>query len=664
MGKHARDAGGDFRAADAAKAGASSAPIAGQAPPDDLTILERIVEGTGHATGEAFLQSLVRSLASVLNVRYAFVAEFAGVPTRVRTLAFWAAGRIAENVEWDLAGTPCEEVVAGRLCHHPAGVSRLFPRDAPLVEMRIESYLGVPLIGARGETLGHLAVFDERPMPHEPRGLSVFRIFAQRAGAELDRLHTERSLRESERQFRDLFEQAPIGYVYEDTETRFLSANSTALKMLGVRPEEVRDTVGLTLVADTPENQARVRQSIAAEQAGRELPCIELELRRKDNGRPVWVQRWSRPEPGGRHTRTMIIDITERVLAERERSRLQQQNVYLQEEIKSVHNFEEIVGRSAALREVLAKVELVAGTEATVLITGETGVGKELIARAIHSRSRRAGRPLIKVNCAALPTGLVESELFGHEKGAFTGAVNRRIGRFELAEGGTIFLDEIGELPLDVQVKLLRILQEREFERIGGAKTIRADVRIIAATNRDLPAAIASGAFRQDLYYRLNVFPLHAPALRERREDIPLLVHYFVKRSAAQVGRAIEHIAPHTLKRLIEYDWPGNVRELENIVERAVILSPGPELLVPESVLAATAPVSAAAAAGANPPLPGALDRTLEQVEREHIIATLQSTKWLVEGEHGAARSLGLHPNTLRSRMKRLGIQRSAEAAS
>jgi len=659
MGKHARDAGGDSRAAAAGAAATPTALVAGQAPLDDLAILERIVEGTGHATGEAFLQSLVRSLASALDVRYAFVAGFAGSPTRVRTLAYWAVDRIVDIVEWDLAGTPCEEVIAGRLCHHPSGVAHLFPGDAPLVEMKIESYLGVPLIGARGETLGHLAVFDERPMQRQPRSLSVFRIFAQRAGAELDRLEAERALRESERQFRDLFDEAPIGYVYEDTETRFVSANGAALKMLGIRAEEVRQIVGLSLVADTPENQARVRQSLAAEQAGRELPCIELELRRKDDGRPVWVQRWSRPEPGGKHTRTMIIDITERVLAERERARLQQQNVYLQEEIKSVHNFEEIVGRSAALTETLSKIQLVAATEATVLITGETGVGKELLARAVHSRSRRAGRPLIKVNCAALPTGLVESELFGHEKGAFTGAVNRRIGRFELAEGGTIFLDEIGELPVEVQVKLLRVLQEREFERVGGDRTIRADVRVIAATNRDLPAAVASGAFRQDLYYRLSVFPVHAPPLRARRGDIPLLVHYFVKRSAAQIGRSIEHIAPETMQRLVEYDWPGNVRELENIIERAVILSPGAELLVPEGVLAATAPAPAA-----RPPSPAVLERTLEQVEREHIIATLQSTKWLVEGEQGAARALGLHPNTLRSRMKRLGIERSAEAAS
>ena len=272
------------------------------------------------------------------------------------------------------------------------------------------------------------------------------------------------------------------------------------------------------------------------------------------------------------------VDITDRVLAEAERTRLQQQNLYLQEELKSVHNFEEIVGRSPRCWRCSTRSAGWPPTDATVLINGETGTGKELIARAIHSHSRRAARPLIKVNCAALPAGLVESELFGHEKGAFTGAIARRIGRFELADGGTLFLDEIGELPPETQAKLLRVLQERELERVGGGAPIKVDVRIIAATNRDLLKAVREKTFREDLYYRLSVFPVPLPPLRDRAEDIPLLARFLVDKFAARTGRRIEGVSPQTLRRLAAYRWPGNIRELENVLERAVILATGPTL--------------------------------------------------------------------------------------
>jgi formate hydrogenlyase transcriptional activator len=413
---------------------------------DDIAVLQVLVAGTASGTGEVFLQSLVRHLATALNVQYAFIAEFADVRSRVRTRAYWARDQIVENVEFDLAGTPCEDVINGRLCHHPQCVADLFPNDLPLCEMCIESYLGVPLVSDAGSVLGHLAVFDVRPMPPEPKRLQVFRIFAARAAAELDRLRMERELAQSEQRYRDLFEQAPIPYVYEDTDTRFINANAAFMKLLGLKPEDVPGTFGLSLVSPDPAGRARLDHAFADIKAGRQRELIELELRRKDNGQPVWVQFWSRPDLDGKNTRTMIIDITDRVLAEREGARLQQQNLYLQEEIKQVHNFEEIIGRSGPLKCVLENVERVAQTDATVLITGETGTGKELIARAIHSLSNRKDKPLIKINCAALPSGLVESELFGHEKGAFTGAITRRIGRFELAAGGTIFLDEIGEI--------------------------------------------------------------------------------------------------------------------------------------------------------------------------------------------------------------------------
>ncbi|HEX6884653.1 MAG TPA: sigma 54-interacting transcriptional regulator [Planctomycetota bacterium] len=625
---------------------------AGEESDDEL--LRRMLEGTARATGAEFFRALVRNLAMSVRAAYAFAAEVTPDRQHVRTLAVWGLGQFQADVEYPLDGTPCEDVIRGELCHHPHGVQARFPRDAMLVEMGAESYLGVPLQDDQGQVLGHVAVLDTRPMSEEPRRLSIFRIFAARAAAELVRLRTQAALAESERRLRDLFEEAPIGYVYEDTETRFVSANRAAQEILGLRPEEVPGTVGMTLVAPTEENQARVRASLEAERAGRELPFIELELRRRSDGRSVWIQRFSRPEPDGKHTRTVLVDITARVLAERERARLSQQNAYLREELKSAHDFEQIVGSSPGLRAALDKVRQVAPTDSTVLILGETGTGKELIARGLHAASRRKDRPLIKLNCAALPTGLIESELFGHEKGAFTGALEKRVGRFALADGGTIFLDEIGDVPPEVQVRLLRVLQEQEFEPVGSAKTVKVDVRVIAATNRDLAKAVAAGDFRADLYYRLNVFPITVPPLRERREDVPLLAHYFTARYAARIGKRFDAIAEETLLRLAEYSWPGNIRELENVIERAVILAPEGRLVVDPGMLRA----EVALAAGERAPAAPSTDLTAAENERAHLLAALERSGWRIEGERGAAKALGLHPNTLRSRMKRLGLQR------
>jgi PAS domain S-box-containing protein len=614
---------------------------------DEIAALKAILEGTAPTTGQDFFQALVRHLAAAIDASYAFVAEFTQDKTRVRTLAFWANNHLQDNLEYDLAGTPCEDVVRSGLCHYPAGVVQKFPADEALAEMGVESYLGVPLLDRQQNVLGHLAVLDRRPMPAEPRRLYTFRIFAARAAAELQRLRMERMLHDSEQRFRDLFDEAPIAYVFEDTETRFVKANQAAMKLLGLKPEDVPGTIGLSLVAPDQAVQERIHGAFADIQKGEERSLPELELRRKDNGRPVWVQFWSRPEPDGKHTRTMILDITARVLAERESARLQQQNLYLQEEIKTARNFEEIIGRSPALAAVLEQVRRVAPTNASVLITGETGTGKELVARAIHSVSKRGNKPLIKVNCAALPTGLVESELFGHEKGAFTGAIARRIGRFELADGGTIFLDEVGELTLETQAKLLRVLQEGEMDRLGGKSPISVDVRVIAATNRDLAKAARDKTFREDLFYRLNVFPLQLPPLRERTGDIPLLAHYFANHVASQLGKTVESIGRETMQRLLAYRWPGNIRELENVIERGVILANGATLEIgPEMLTMGHEPPAAAFAAD------------LETVERNHILTVLEQTQWRIDGAKGAAQILGLHPNTLRSRMKKLGIAR------
>ena len=336
------------------------------------------------------------------------------------------------------------------------------------------------------------------------------------------------------------------------------------------------------------------------------------------------------------------------------RERLLLENDYLRQRVVHSEGFEDIVGESQALRNVLFQVEQVAGTEATVLLLGETGTGKERIARAIHARSARRDRTLVTVNCAALSPTLIESELFGHEKGAFTGAVSRKIGRFELASGSTLFLDEISEIPLGLQAKLLRVLQEGEFERLGSSATHKVDVRVIAASNRDLLTAAREGTFRSDLYYRLGVFPIRVPALRERKEDIPLLVWYFLGQLGATLGKKIERVPSASMDRLLRYDWPGNVRELRNVLERAMILSPGPVLLLEEISDDPRAPVAVAAG--------GEGVRTLEDVERDYILRVVESCGWRVRGPGSAAKLLGLNASTLYSRMKKLGIRRSAAA--
>ena len=359
-----------------------------------------------------------------------------------------------------------------------------------------------------------------------------------------------------------------------------------------------------------------------------------------------------------------VQDITEQKTASRKlqkalrrirqlKDRLQEENLYLREEIRGNRGHGEIIGESESLQHALRKVENVAGTDANVLLTGETGTGKELFARAIHNQSRRKDRTLVKVNCAALPPSLIESELFGHVEGAFTGAIADKAGRFQLADGGTLFLDEIGELEPEIQAKLLRVLQEGEFERVGGTETIKVDVRVIAATNRDVDEDMRDGTLRRDLYYRLAVFPIEIPALRMRREDIPLLVWHFVDAKRHRMGKDITRIPADMMNELLGYDWPGNVRELENVVERAMILSTGPTLALEPAFAGAVVGTFAAAGRRSEPS-----SSNLEDIDRAHIVEVLNACDWKIKGASNAAQRLGLKPSTLRYRMKKLGIER------
>ncbi len=396
---------------------------------------------------------------------------------------------------------------------------------------------------------------------------------------------------------------------------------------------------------------------------GRAFGTLNLAGRRADAFSPQDVELM-------RQVAAQIAIAVENALAFEEidtlKNKLAEEKLYLEEEIRSEFNFEEIIGESSALKRALAQVELAAPAGTTVLLLGETGTGKELFARAIHNRSPRRDRTFVKINCAAIPSGLLESELFGHERGAFTGAINQKIGRFELADRGTLFLDEVGDIPLELQPKLLRVLQEQEFERLGGNRTQRVDVRVVAATNVDLSKLVAQRAFRSDLYYRLNVFPIQIPALRERTEDIPLLVRYFVQKFSRSLNKAVEYIPADAMDALASYSWPGNVRELENLIERAVLLSPGKELRVPLSELRSAPNVSSNAVTGPSSSFtsltsPTSLTSsisTLEEAERQHILRALKQTQWRIAGPKGAAAILGMKRTTLQARMRKLGIRR------
>lgn len=607
--------------------------------------LRVIAEGTAAQVGVDFFASLVKHMATALKVDYAYISQLAQDGTRFCSKAAWGKGQPLPPFDVPARG-PCETVLKNVCIHHPNKLRELYPHVQLIQDIGVDSYCGVPLVDSTGKVLGHLAVMDSGPMPDEQLVRSILSIFAARATAELERAQMDTMLREKEERLRDLFDEAPIAYVHEGLDSKFIRANKTAMNTLGITPDQVRNMYGASFIPDTPDAQRRLKEAFDSIGKGVDTSGVVLELRRKDNGKPLWIKWWSRPDPSGAYTRTMFVDITEQVLMEQEKARLEAQNVYLQEEIKGNHNFEELIGSSTTLKKVLKAVERVAPTDSTVLVTGETGTGKELIARAIHNLSPRKNKPLVKVNCAAIPAGLIESELFGHEKGAFTGALTKKTGRFEVADKGTIFLDEIGELPLDLQSKLLRVLQEGEFERVGGTQTFKVNVRVIAATNRNLEQLSKIGQYRPDLYYRLNVFPIQLPALREREGDIPLLAQYFVHKCAVNLGKKIDRIPERMVTALQRYQWPGNIRELEHVIERAVILSDGPEL-EPIDWLSHSDNRTGSTKA-----------MTLEEMERQHICDVLEQTNWRVSGDKGAAAILGLKPTTLEARMKKLGIVR------
>jgi formate hydrogenlyase transcriptional activator len=449
--------------------------------------------------------------------------------------------------------------------------------------------------------------------------------------------------------FERLFEFSPDAIVVSDHEGKISEVNAQVERFFGYGRSEL---LGQPVEILIPERfrQAHPRHRNKYSQQPRVRPMgvgLELYGRRKDGSEfPVDIMLGSIEAAEGQVVLSVIRDLSQKREAEEALRRSEQQKSYLEEELEITHQFEEIVGESSGLKRVLKQVEDVAATDATVLILGETGTGKELIARAIHRLSPRRDHAFVRLNCSAIPSGLLESELFGHEKGAFTGAIAQKIGRLELAHQGTFFLDEVGDLPAELQPKILRALQEKEFERVGGTRTIPVNVRLVAATNRDLANMVNEGQFRSDLYYRLRVFPITIPSLRERRDDIPLLVRYFLSSHSKRMGRRIETIPVETLQTLVKWRWPGNVRELSNFIERSVILSQGSVLRAPLAELEAVEEPA------------GPTDSHLEAAERGHILRVLRDCKGMIGGNNGAAERLGLKRTTLNSKLTKLGIKR------
>jgi PAS domain S-box-containing protein len=625
--------------------------------------LRMIVEGTATETGERFFAALVENLARALNTHGAWVTEYIEEQRRLRALAFWMGGQWIHGWEMVVDGTPCEQVVEQRcLIHIPDNLLDIYGNDPDVRAVGAASYMGMPLLDLEGKVLGHLAVLDLRPMPKEPRAEALFQIFAARAAAELRRLRAEKQVREREEKLGRLVNSAMDAIIELNRNLTVTRVNAAAEKVFSCSSQEIVGQLFTRfLSSESRERLANLIIELDLRPEGERYTWIPGGLRAQSaSGEPFPAEATvSRFDMEREPFYTLILrNVNARLQAQQKIRSLSVEAEYLREEIKELQGFDEIVGQSEPLASVLRDIEEVADTDANVLVLGETGTGKELIARAIHRKSRRREKPLIKVNCAAMPGSLIESELFGHEQGAFTGATKKREGRFALADGGTIFLDEIGELPVELQVKLLRVLQEGEFEPVGSSRTQKVDARVIAATNRDLKQATRQGKFREDLYYRLNVFPIELPPLRERGDDIGLLAANFAAKFSHRIGRSIDSLSEDCIRRLKAYSWPGNVRELQNVIERAVITARDGRLNLDRALPEIAGEMIAEVALSAETPKRVRTAKELEELERANLLAALEATGWRVAGENGAAQLLGMKPTTLSSRMKALAIER------
>ena len=627
-------------------------------------------------SGEDFFQSLARYLAETLGMDYVCIDRLEGDGLAAKTVAIYFDGKFEDNLAYALKDTPCGDVVGKTICSFPGEVRHLFPRDVALQEMKAESYCGTTLWSSRGQPIGLIAVIGRRPRADLHLAEAILNVVAIRAAGEL-----ERSQAEAETKRLASFPMLSPNFVVEvDVAGHVHFCNPVVEQMF---PDLCQRGPGHPWLADwepvvrnlceggsksmareVPVDGKWYEQTMHFVEDGERVRIYGMDITARKQASEALLKAYAEVEKRVvertaelvESNKDLELEIVNRKKSEELlhksfseiqtlKNQLEAENVYFRQEAMLKHHFDNVIGQSNALKYVLYRAEQVAPTNATVLILGETGTGKGVVAGVIHQMSPTRDRALVTVNCAALPANLIESELFGREKGAFTGADTRQIGRFEIANGSTICLDEVAELPLEVQAKLLRVIQHNEFERLGSSRTIKVNVRIVATTNRNLEGEVRKGKFRQDLFYRLNVFPITVPPLRQRKEDIPLLVEALTERYARKLGKHFKSINKDTLKVLQEYPWPGNIRELENVIERAVILCPGPVLQLIDKL--ETSAVCASSGL-----------KTMEETERGQIRKTLSETRWRINGKKGAAAILDLHPSTLRAKMHKLGIRR------
>ncbi len=624
-----------------------------------------ILDSTSAEIGQNFFVSLVKNLSEVLNTTAAWVTEYFEDEKRMRAKAFYIGESWIDNFEYPVVGTPCETVVTEkRLVHIRDNLFDKYKGNPELKDFRntnAVSYLGIPFEDIDGRILGHLSVIDTEPIPEDQEVFNIFRIFANRASAEMRRLRAEKETREREEKLRRLFDSAMDAIVELDCDYKITRLNTAAEKLFGAKGDKFL---------------GRMFNQLLTKKSSEKLLHLTEHLEERPEGEKfIWIPGGitavteigdefpaeatiSKFEMDNQEFFTLILrNVNERLQAEQKIRSLTTESEYLREELKSLTESDGIIGESEALMRVLSDVKKVAATQATVLISGETGTGKELIARSIHSLSPRTEKPFIKVNCPAIPSSLIESEFFGHEEGAFTGATRKREGRFKVADGGTIFMDEIGELPIDLQSKLLRVLQEGEFEPVGSSKTESVDVRVIAATNRDLLKEVNEGKFREDLYYRLNVFQIVVPPLRKRAQDIENLANAFIEKFSKRNGFTIYPMTKEELNRLKAYSWPGNVRELQNVIERAVITSVDGKINLDRALPSTDVRTDTRTTSSPDTNNENVMsDTELKELEKRNIIRALNKTDWKIAGEKGAAALLGLPTSTLNSKIKSFGI--------
>ncbi len=621
--------------------------------PIEGELIKTILTHTHNLYGKEFFRALVRHLAESLKVKGAWVTKLLTAENRLQSLAFWLSGGYVDTYEYDLANTPCEQVVTKKSCLVvSSNVVKLYPKDPDLPPLGAVSYLGYPLLDENGEVIGHLAVLDDKPLYPNELQEALFNFFLQRANGELIRQEYVEQLQEKKKRLTSLIDNMQEAILELDAWGFVRMSNPAASRLFGIDSSAFSGLLALGLFEQ--ETTRLLRTCLNTLREKNTLPPLEKSneeghiLDKEGKPHPVFLSLSHYSIKDEPYLTLILKDLKPLKRAE---SRIK----ILEDEISNRHfrDGENVIGESPAILQVFEEIKLLSNSNATVLLQGESGTGKEVMARLIHQSSPRTSMPFVVANCAAIPANLMESEFFGHEKGSFTGALQRREGRFSIADGGTLFLDEIGELPLELQPKLLRALQEGEFESIGGSKSIKVDVRIIAATNRDLYTMVQEGRFREDLFYRLCVIPITLPPLRERGKDVILLADQYIKIYTKKLGKKMRPLHQQQIEILLAYDWPGNVRELQHIMERAVILSPGEEIELERFI-----PIRGQVEKLVQHQLPSKIltQHELIQLEKENLLKALARCNGKISGKTGAANLLGIPPTTFHSKIKAFGL--------